>query len=159
MYFVLKLLHLIGVVVFLGNISLGVYWKYRADASGDLRIITHTIRTIILADRLFTNPGVILLVVAGLATAITGRIPILSTGWILWGIVLIIIAAVAYVPLSATQRALLAIASNPESERSALARYHELSKRWNLYGSIALAAPLIAFAFMVLKPALPAFHR
>jgi len=37
-------------------------------------------------------------------------------------------------------------------------RYEALSRRWNVFGLIALVAPLFAVALMVLKPALPAFH-
>ena len=37
MYNLLKALHVLSVVLFLGNIITGVFWKLHADTAGDLR--------------------------------------------------------------------------------------------------------------------------
>jgi uncharacterized membrane protein len=58
-----------------------------------------------------------------------------------------------------SQRDLEAIAS--EGERTGTldsARYERISAQWNVWGMVALLAPLGAVALMVLKPVLPAFH-
>ena len=39
MYLALKTLHLLAVVLFLGNIITGLFWKAHADRSADPRII------------------------------------------------------------------------------------------------------------------------
>lgn len=157
MYLFLKLIHLIGVVVFLGNISLGVFWKYTADKTADPGVIAHTMRSIVLADRLFTIPGIVVLIVGGIGTAMAGGIPILGTGWILWSIVLLVISGLAFAPLSRVQHQLIEAAQQAQSG-GGLALYDRLSGQWNLWGTIALLAPLVAFGFMILKPALPALH-
>jgi len=64
MYLFLKMIHIGAVLVFLGNISLGIFWKSMADRTADPKIMAHTLRSIIRADRWFTIPGVIVLVVA-----------------------------------------------------------------------------------------------
>lgn len=114
--------------------------------------MAYTMHSIIQADRIFTIPGVIILLAGGLATAGYGHIPILSTGWLLWGIVLFIISGLAFGPLSRAQKQLLSAAEDAQFDR-----YEQLSKQWNLWGTIALVAPLIAFILMILKPTLPAF--
>ena len=43
---------------------------------------------VIRSDRLFTVPGVFLILASGFFAAIRGGFPILGTGWILWTLVL-----------------------------------------------------------------------
>jgi len=43
MYLALKLLHVLGVIVFLGNIITGIFWKAHADKSRDPRLIAHAL--------------------------------------------------------------------------------------------------------------------
>jgi uncharacterized membrane protein len=154
MYLVLKLVHLLGVVMFLGNITVGVFWKRYADRTRNPAIMAHTVDAIIGADRIFTIPGLIILIAGGFATAGAGHIPILSTGWILWSLIALILSGVAFSPLSRTQRQLSAAAHAVKMDE-----YERLSKAWDLWGAVALVLPFVAFAFMILKPALPAFHR
>ncbi len=151
-YLVLKLIHVFGVVLFLGNITVGVFWKRHADRTGNLGIMASTIDGIIAADKVFTIPGIVLLLGGGIAAALVGNIPFLSTGWLLWGIIAFILAGLAFAPLSRTQKS-LSVAAHAGN----LQEYESLSKRWNFWGTIALVLPFVAFVLMILKPALPAF--
>ncbi|MBI1731043.1 DUF2269 family protein [Candidatus Acetothermia bacterium] len=156
-FLVLKLLHILAVVIFLGNITLGLFWKAHADKTKNPDIITHTLQGIIRSDRIFTIPSVLLIVIFGFSAAITGGYPILRTGWIFWAIVLFTISGISFmmkvVPL---QRQLLEVAeSGQKGGKLDWTLYEKLSKEWELYGGIALLAPLLAAAMMVLKPALP----
>ena len=54
----LKSLHIVSVVLFLGNIITGVFWKLHADRTGDLRARAQALDGIIASDRWFTVPGV-----------------------------------------------------------------------------------------------------
>src|SRR3990172_7354262 len=96
LYLVLKAAHVIGVVLFLGNIITGIFWKAHADRSGDPRTIASILEGIIRSDRFFTIPGVIVVLAAGIGTALAGGIPILGTGWILWSIVLFSISGLSF---------------------------------------------------------------
>jgi uncharacterized membrane protein len=153
MYLFFKLLHVFAVIVFLGNITVGLFWKNFADGTKDQAIIAHTIGGIIRADRIFTIPGVVFVIIGGVGAAMVGNIPFLATGWLLWGIILFIVSGLAFGPLSRAQRNLLDAAKKADWER-----YRTYSKAWDLWGSIALIAPIVAASLMVLKPALPAFH-
>ena len=92
MYLVFKLVHIIAVVLFLGNIITGLFWKRHADRSNDPRIMANAMAGIIRSDRWFTIPGVVAILVGGFGTAIVGQIPILRTGWIFWAIILFTIS-------------------------------------------------------------------
>lgn len=151
-YLILKLIHIAGVVLFLGNISVGVFWKAYADRSGNAAIMASTMDGIIAADKIFTLPGIVLLLGGGIATALVGHIPFLSTGWLLWGIVAFIISGLAFGPLSRAQRR-ISVAAHAGNFQE----YEALSKGWNFWGTIALIFPIVAFVLMILKPNLPAF--
>ena len=151
MFAFFKFLHVIAVIAFLGNIAVGVFWKAYADSTKDPKIMAYTMAGIIRADRIFTIPGVILVVIGGVGAAITAGYPMLHTGWILWGIGLFIISGIAFGPLARAQRAMLAAAEKGDTKG-----YEAASGGWNLYGTIALLAPFVAAAIMIVKPALPA---
>jgi uncharacterized membrane protein len=153
MYLIFKLVHVLAVIAFVGNITVGLFWKRFADDTKDQAIIAHTIDGIIRSDRIFTIPGVILVIIGGFGAAIVGRYPILSTGWLLWGIILFVISGMAFGPVARSQREMLAAAKAGNWDL-----YHQLSKSWDFWGSIALLTPLLAAAIMIVKPALPAFH-
>ncbi len=150
MYLVLKLIHVAAVVLFLGNIIVGVFWKAHGDRTRDPRIMAHTMDGIIRSDRLFTVPGVILILIGGFGAAGVGGLPMLRTPWILWSIILFTISGIAFMArLVPVQRELLAIAqANPMDWD----RYHRVSRSWDVWGAVALLTPVAAMVLMVLKP-------
>ncbi|MEI2740425.1 MAG: DUF2269 family protein [Chitinophagaceae bacterium] len=87
-YLILKTIHLLAVVAFLGNITTGLFWMKYAVKTKDMKVIQHTASGIIASDRLFTIPGVIIITAGGFFAAIYAGIPLLATGWIFWPIVL-----------------------------------------------------------------------
>jgi uncharacterized membrane protein len=160
MFLAFKVIHVIAVIVFLGNITVGVFWKWWADRTQDARIIANTIDGIIVADRLFTLPGIFFLLVGGVGAAVAAGFPILGTGWILWSIILFTISGLAFAPLSRVQRLLSATAhEGVDAGSMSWPLYNQISGAWNFWGSIALVAPMIAAILMIAKPVLPAFHH
>ena len=159
MYLALKALHIAAVVLFLGNIYTGLFWKLHADATRDPHIIAHTIAGIIKSDRWFTVPGVFAIIAAGFAAAMVGDMPIMRTGWILWSIVLFSIAGVVFMsrvaPLQRSLHALAQAAANTADLD--WKHYRKLSRQWELWGAVALITPVAALVIMVLKPQLPHF--
>ncbi len=136
-YLGLKLLHVVAVVLFLGNITTGVFWKRHLDRSRDARLALAGIEGLIRSDRWFTIPGVVAITAFGIAAALAGHTPLLRTGWIFWSLVLFALSGWAFMAQVAPLQRRLA----------ELAR-----RRW---GAVALLAPLAAMTLMVLKPALP----
>ena len=95
-YFYIKLIHIIFVILFLGNITIGLFWKMFAEKTKDPDKIAFAFKGIIKADRYFTVPGVIGITLFGIAGAMHAGIPILGTGWILWSIILFTISGIAF---------------------------------------------------------------
>ncbi len=65
MYLALKFIHVLAVIIFVGNISVGILWRTIGERTRDPRIIAHTMKGILLADKFFTIPAVIVLLLAG----------------------------------------------------------------------------------------------
>jgi uncharacterized membrane protein len=155
MYLWLKVLHVISVVLFLGNIITGVFWRFHAESSRDPKYIGDTFEGISRSDRFFTIPGVLLLILTGVWAAYEGGLPLLGTGWILWSLLLFGLSGVVFgVWLGPLQRQIAALARTPGPFD--WEKYKVLVHRWDVWGMVATLTPLIALALMVLKPQLPA---
>jgi uncharacterized membrane protein len=154
MYLWLKLLHVASVVAFLGNITTGLFWHSHALRTRDPRLIAHAMDGIIRSDRIFTIPGVILIIISGLATAIVGGLPIVRTPWILWSLVLFAVSGVVFVVrVAPLQRELRALAqAGVDRDAFDLLPYKAVARRWEMWGALALATPIAALVFMILKP-------
>jgi uncharacterized membrane protein len=154
MYLVFKVIHVLGVIAFLGNISTGLFWHSHAWRTRDPKLLAHTMAGIMRSDRLFTTPGVLMILAAGIAAAAVGHIPMMRTGWIFWTIVLFVAAGAIFgtriAPLQRKLHALAAPAQGPFDE----AQYAQLATRWRRWGALAVLLPLVGVALMVLKPAL-----
>lgn len=151
MYDGLKLLHVLGVVLFLGNITTGLFWHAHAARTRDPRLLAHAMEGIIRSDRLFTVPGVLVIVASGFATAVAGGYPILRTGWILWSLVLFTASGVAFMArVAPLQRELRALASSTTGFD--WPRYRRVARSWEAWGAFALLTPVAALVLMVLKP-------
>ena len=154
MYLWLKLVHVAAVVAFLGNITTGLFWHAHAARTRDPRLLAHAVDGIIRSDRLFTIPGVVVIIVSGLGAAIIGGYPILRTPWILWSLVLFSVSGLVFVlrvvPLQVQLRAL----ARGGAEQGAFdwERYRRLAHTWELWGALALLTPIAALVLMVLKP-------
>lgn len=155
MYLPLKLLHVMAVVLFIGNIVTGLFWHAHAARARDAKLLYHAVDGIIRSDRWFTMPSVIVITLTGILAAIQAHLPILRTPWILGSIVLFTISGVLFgvrvVPLQRRMREVAHAGMSGELDNAA---YHRLARSWELWGAIALLLPLGAMALMVLKPSL-----
>ena len=156
MYLVFKLVHILSVVMFLGNITTGLFWHAHAARTRDPKLLFHAMDGIIRSDRWFTLPGVVLIIVTGFGAAGLGGYPVLRTPWIAASIALFSISGVLFgVRVAPLQKQLRALAKRGlESGTFDHAAYAALTRRWELWGLAALITPLLALVLMVLKPAL-----
>ena len=152
-YNYLKLIHLIAVMIFLGNIVTGLFWMSIAVRTKDLKIIHFAMKGIIKADRYFTIPGVLIITAGGFLAAINGHVPILRTGWILWSIIMFSISGLAFAfKVAPLQKQLYNLTLNQEQTADFnWAGFKKIYVKWDIWGLIALLTPLVAFVMMVLK--------
>jgi len=152
-YTFFKLIHLLAVVLFLGNITTGLFWMRIAVKSENLTIINHTIVGVIKSDRYFTIPGVIIITAAGILGAIYGHFPLLRTGWIFWSLVMFSISGIVFGwKVAPLQKKIYLLTSKPEDPANF--DWHNFRKvyiEWDIWGLVALLTPLAAFVMMILK--------
>lgn len=153
-----ELLHVLAVVLFLGNLMTCLFWAAHATRSRDPSVIAHTFDGIRRADRWFTLPGVLTMLVGGVVAAIRLDLAVFGTGWIVWalgllGIGLLVLATVR----AALQRDLLELAVSGDAEHLAWKEYELLYRYWWMASLVAIAAPLLAVVLMVYRPPLPGF--
>ncbi|HVL56394.1 MAG TPA: DUF2269 domain-containing protein [Burkholderiaceae bacterium] len=151
-YQLLKSLHLLGVVLFLGNIIVTAAWKALADRTRIPSVIAHSQRMVTFTDVVFTATGAALIAVTGQLMA-GGRDAILATPWLTWAYGLFIATGLLWlfvlIPIQWQQARM---ARGFEHGNDVPESYWRLSRRWALFGSIATLLPLANLYVMVFKP-------
>lgn len=156
-YSVWRFIHLVCVILFLGNITTGLFWADHAHKTRDARLIAWTFHGLRRSDRWFTIPSVIGIVISGVKAALVGGLPIWGTGWILWPIILFSISGIVFgIWVAPLQRRIHLLMQEVSSFEQAQETYTALHKKFELSGLVAIGALVIATAIMALKPSLPA---
>ena len=153
MYLVWKTIHILSVVLFLGNIVTGIFWKAHADATRDPAVQAHALAGVIRSDRYFTLPSVLVIIVSGVALALMAGLPLLGTDWIALSLAAFGISGLLFgLSIAPLQRRLLEEARGAGGGEWPSRDYRRMSLRWEIIGVIAILLPLAALALMVLKP-------
>ena len=133
MYLVLKLVHVVAVVLFLGNITTGLFWHAHAMRTGDPVRLAHTVDGIIGSDRWFTGPGAVAIAVTGIGLAQVGKLPIFGTGWIAVSLGAFILSGALFgMRVAPLQRRLRALARADRFDADA---YRALARTWEAWAS------------------------
>jgi uncharacterized membrane protein len=152
-YLAFKVVHITGVVLFLGNIIVTGVWKVLADKTGEPRTIAFAQRLVTLTDWIFTLGGVILILIGAYGMVWTAGLNPLGPLWLIAGQSLFIASGIIWaailIPIQIAQarqaRVFAGGGQIPES-------YRHLSRRWLVWGTIATLLPLANLYFMVVKP-------
>lgn len=150
-YLILVLVHVIAVILFLGNITIAPFWKKHAEKSNDRLKVLSTWEGIRRADRLFTMPGVTILLLFGIGAALHGGYNLIETGWIFWSIILYIISGAAFMAKVVPVQKKIVALTKDESNFN-WDDYKKLARQWDIWGSVATITPWIAVILMVIKP-------
>lgn len=152
-YEVLKFIHVVGVIVLLGNVTITAFWKVLSDMSGDIKLSAHAQRATIIADWLFTLPSILLILIGGYGMAYVGGMDLLGTPWLVLSQVLFVIPGIIWlavlVPLQirqsrSVQRTLKSGDADPNYGRD--------SRIWLIWGIIATVPLVAAIYVMIAKP-------
>ncbi len=150
-YALFKLLHLIGLVLLVGNVTVTSVWKVFADRTGQPAIAAFATRMVIVTDWFLTLGGVTLLAVGGYGMTTTTNMPIFSTRWLALSQGLFAVAGIIWlgilVPTQAAQQRI--VRAFPADLRELPADYRRLSRRWILWGVIA-TVPLVAAMYVMI---------
>ena len=152
-YLAFKVVHVFGVVLFLGNIIVTGVWKVLADRTGDPRTVAYAQHLVTLTDWVFTLGGVILILIGAYGMVLTAGLNPLGPLWLVAGQSLFVASGIIWaailIPVQIAQARMAHAFENggPISER-----YSQLSRRWIVWGTIATLLPLANLYFMVVKP-------
>ena len=152
-YLILKTIHIIGAVLFLGNIIITGWWKIMANRTRNPIIIAFAQRQVTLTDFVFTAGGSTILFAAGIANIIIYDINIMQTNWILWGLVLFTLSGVIWAAILIPIQIKQAREAKTFTVNTVISdAYWQREMVWYVLGMAAIILPLISLIFMVLKP-------
>ncbi len=152
-YLWLKWIHILSSTVLFGT-GIGIaFFKLWCDRHGDRRARSVVLRTVVLADWIFTTPAIVIQLATGVRLAHLAGYP-LAEGWVAWSIVLYLFAGACWLPVVWLQRAMrdqALIALKTGAELSV--KYARYSRIWIALGIPAFSALVVIFYLMVFKPA------
>jgi uncharacterized membrane protein len=153
LYQIFKFVHVLGVVVLVGNVTVTAFWKALADRTRDPRVVAFGQRLVTLTDWWFTFGGIVLVFLGGFGAAGSIGMNPFSLPWLVWGEVLFVVSGAMWVliliPAQIRQarqaREFVDAGEIPES-------YWRDARRWLLWGIIATLPLVGAIWVMILKP-------
>jgi len=151
-YFVLKFLHLIGASVLLGTGAGIAFFMVLAHLSRAPAVIAGVARIVVIADFAFTAGAVVVQPITG-ALLVREVGYAFSDAWVLWSIVLYLIAGAFWLPVLVMQARMRDLARAAVAAGGDLPpQYHVLFRCWFAFGVPAFAAVLAIFWLMIAKP-------
>jgi len=146
------LVHVVGVVLFIGNIVVTAVWKLLADRTRTPAVVAYAQRLVTVTDVAFTATGAALIAISGpiLAEDLGG---IGGPTWLTVGFGLFIDSGVVWAAvLIPVQIAQARLARRFRTEAVIPERYWRLATIWAVFGAIATLLPLANLYLMVVKP-------
>lgn len=151
-YETLKWLHILSSTLLFGTGLGSAFYKWSADRSGNIEVIVHTNRIVVLADWIFTTPTVIIQPLTGflLISAIGFT---LTEPWLLVTYVLYVIAGgcwlvVVWLQIRMHNISLHAIQNDVRLDDI----YHRYTRLWFWLGVPAFISIVVIYFLMVFKP-------
>jgi uncharacterized membrane protein len=145
-------LHLVGVVVFVGNIITAAFWKVRADLSKNPAVIHSTVRNVMLADYVFTLPGLVIIIISGIVMAVQAKMPLSGLNWLTLSLILFTVTGVIWLAvLIPLQRGMIRHSAQCIDSGNISKEYHLASRCWAIFGIAATLLPIIILFLMITK--------
>ena len=151
-YVVLKWLHIVSSTLLFGTGIGSAWYMLFANVSRDVRAIAVVSKYVVVADWLFTATTAILQPLTGFYMIHLAGYP-LHSKWIMWSIILYVIAGACWLPvvwLQIRMRDMAAEAARLDTPLPAL--YWRYFRIWVALGVSAFAAFIVIFWLMVAKP-------
>jgi uncharacterized membrane protein len=152
MEWLMKVLHVLAVVVLLGNLLMAPFWRKRLAALGGAQARAAANRSVRVADLLFTLPGWVVVLATGIMLIIYRGMQggwlhlslLLFLGWLILWHVLVLRA----------RKAMLAQAEEAAGSEQAPAAQDEPERQWQQWSYLAAGIVVLILILMVTKPQL-----
>ncbi|MBK1680928.1 DUF2269 family protein [Rhodocyclus tenuis] len=153
-YLLLKSLHVLGAILFLGNVIVTLWWKLMANRTRQPVVIAFAQRQVTLTDYVFTFGGAGLVLVSGVANIWLQGWDITQSRWLGWGSALFLVSGLLWllilIPIQIHQARL---ARQFADGTEIPAAYWRAERVWVVVGVIATLLVLANVFWMVYKPA------
>jgi len=150
----LKTIHILSATLVLGT-GLGIaFFMWTAHRTGDARVIAAVGRNVVVADAIFTAPGVVGLFVTGWLMA-NGLGLSVTTGWTGLALALFVFVGMCWLPVLVLQKVAWRLAVRAHQASAPLPLRYFRVMRWRFWlGWPAFGAVIVIIGLMVLKPSL-----
>ena len=152
LYAFYKTVHILSSTVLFGTGLGTTFHMWRADRTGDVRVIANAARQTVLADWLFTAPAVIIQPLTGFLLIYEAGYA-LDEAWIMLSLGLYVLIGACWLPvvwLQIRMRNLAAAALDDGAEPPPL--YRRYMRLWFALGWPAFLSVIAIFALMVFRP-------
>jgi len=148
----LKVLHITGAVLFLGNIIVTGLWMVSAERTRSTAVLKFGAQAVNWLDVFFTAPGVILLLGTGLPLASQWG-GVAHTPWVQAALALFLLSGVVWVGLLIPdQHRMIKLSAPVGLDEPLPPAFFRSLHRWYFWGTVATVLPLVSLFLMVLKP-------
>ena len=153
LYLVVKFLHVIGATVILGTGAGIAFFAVMAHRTGDAAIIADTLKSVVIADFVFTATAVCLQPVTGaLLMSMLGYG--FGDGWIALSLILYAVTGAFWLPVIWMQMRMRKLARQAAGSGAPLpAAYHRLYRLWFACGIPAFSSVIAIYWLMTFRPA------
>ncbi len=148
-----KFIHILGIIMLLGNVTATAIWKFFADRSKDPKIVGFGQRLVTLTDWSLTVWGAALTMIGGYGAAAIAQLDLVSERWLLLGQILFVLSGALWIGILVPLQVRMArMARAFEAGDTIPTAYWRASRIWFVVG-LAITVPLVAAAWvMVSKP-------
>lgn len=155
-YSIWLFIHVLAVIVLLGNIGTGLFWKFHAERYHDHNILRSVFQGIHRSDLWLTNIAVAFILLSGLMMAYLTDVSILYAGWMVGAIAAFIVSGIVYafkiIPL---HEQIIGHLDSPNGFTDAQWEvYDQMKSVWLFWAMISTSTPFISLYFMFFKPQL-----
>ena len=152
-YLIVKWLHIVSSTLLFGTGIGSAFYLLFTSLSRDVRAIAVVSRHVVRADWLFTATTVVFQPLSGFYLAHLAGYP-LGSRWIVWSVVLYLVAGACWLPVVWLQMRLRDMAQASARDGVALpALYWRYLRIWTALGVPAFFALIVVFYLMTAKPA------
>jgi uncharacterized membrane protein len=150
-YLVFKFIHVLGVILLVGNVTVTAVWKVVADRTRNATTVAFAQRLVVATDYAFTVSGIVLIMIGGYGMAYIGQFNLFGASWLLWGQILFVVSGLMWMLVLVPIQGLQSRMSKTFEKGVVPARYWRLGRIWLVWGILATVPLLIALFFMVTK--------
>ena len=151
-YIIVKWLHILSSTILFGTGIGSAFYMLCASMNRDPHALAFVIRYVVIADWLFTTTTIVIQPVTGLYLIHLAGFP-WNSAWIVWSVVLYLLAGAAWLPVVWMQIKMRDLARAAAAANQPLPeRYWFFLRWWISLGVVAFAALVVVFYLMVAKP-------